>query len=886
VPASKLSATRALVYLGAFCQRRPFWVIGTALVLSVLAVLVVTHRLSINTDTGTLIDPDLPWQQDNAALDKAFPQNTNLLAIVIDGQTPELAESAATQLTKALEAEPSLFRTVRRPDGGPFFDKNGILFLSVKEVQQTADDIIAAQPLLGGLAADPTLRGLFGVLDLALQGIQTGQAQRSQMQPAFTRMAATIDANLGSEHVVQPLSWQSLLSSAPPSPRALRRFVLAQPVLDYGALEPGAKATAFVRATAERLHLTADYGVTVRQTGNIPLNDDQFASVSEGIGVSTTVSVVLVLGLLLLALRSFAMTGAIMVTLFVGLLLTAAFAALAVGTLNLISVAFAVLFVGIAVDFGVQLCVAVRAKRTTAPDIHAATVAAIRRVGAALVLAALSAASGFFAFLPTAYRGVSELGLIAGVGMLIAVTLNLTLLPALLAVLPVRAEPREVGWTELAPVDHFLLKYRRWVLAAGALLALGALALMPRLSFDFNPLNLVDPRSEAASTMLELMRDPLSTPNTIDILTPSIEAAAALAPKLQALPEVDTVLSVNSFVPTDQPAKLAILSDLGLLIGPTLDAPATEAPPSDADIRMAAAKTAATLRRIAPEPDSPERRLAEGLDRLAKADSATMARVSQALLEGLPMTLDRLRLLLSAGPVTLADLPKDLRDTWVAPDGQAKLTVFPKGNAADNAVVERFVDAVRAVAPHATGTAVTIQESSRTIVGAFLTAGILATAMIALLLAIALRRVVDVLMALTPLLLAGLLTLATTIVIGLPINFANIIALPLLLGVGVAFDIYFVVNWRARRGHPLQSSTTRAIVFSALTTASAFGSLWLSPHPGTAGMGELLTIELLFTLLAVLTFMPALLGPPAPPRRHHPAPIVKPSFAERPDHGR
>jgi hopanoid biosynthesis associated RND transporter like protein HpnN len=813
----------ALVRLGAFCQRHALWVIGAALVLSVCAVLVVMRHLSINTDTGTLIDPNLPWQQDNAALDAAFPQNRGLLAIVIDGQTPELADSAASKLTAALIAEPSLFITARRPDGGPFFDQNGILFLSTKEVQQTADDVIAAQPLLGGLAADPTLRGLLGVIDLVLQGIQNGQAQRSQSQEAFGRMAATIDANLASAHVVQPLSWQSLLSSGPPSPRALRRFVLAQPVQDYGALQPGKKATDFVRATAEKLHLTPDYGVTVRQTGNIAINDDQFASVSEGIGVSTTLAVVLVLGLLLLALRSVTMTAAIMITLFVGLLMTAAFAALTVGALNLISVAFAVLFVGIAVDFGVQLCVAFRAERSHAPDARAATSAAIRRIGGALVLASLAAASGFFAFLPTAYRGVSELGLIAGFGMLIAVALNLTLLPALLALLPVRAERREVGWATLAPVDRFLLAHRRLVMAGGLVVALGSLALLPRLSFDFNPLNLVDPRTESASTMLELMHDPLTTPNTIDILTPSVEAAAALTPQLEKLPEVANVLSLNSFVPADQPEKLAILSDLALLIGPTLDTPAATTPPTDDALRAAAAKTAATLRQIAPEPDSPERRLADGLDRLSK----------------------------------------DLKESWVAPDGQARLSVFPKGNAADNAVMERFVDAVLAVAPHATGTAVTIQQSSRTIVGAFITAGILATAMIALLLAVTLRRLRDVLLALAPLLLAGLLTLATTVVIGLPINFANIIALPLLLGIGVAFDIYFVMNWRAGRGNPLQSSTTRAVVFSALTTASAFGSLWLSPHPGTAGMGELLSIELGYTLLAVLVFMPALLGPVA-----------------------
>lgn len=861
-----LSPTRALVRLGAFCQRHALWVIAAALVISVLAGLAVVRHLSMNTDTGTLIDADLPWQKDNAALDRAFPQNVDLLAIVIDGQTPELADSAAAKLAEALQAEPSLFRTVRRPDGGAFFNQNGILFLSKDEIQKTADDVVAAQPMLGPLAADPTLRGLFGVLDLFLGGVRDGQAQRSQIERPLTLMAATVDANLASAHVVQPLSWQSLLTPDTASPRAVRRFVLAQPVLDYGALQPGEKATAFVRAAAQRLHLTPDYGVTVRQTGNVALNDDQFATVSEGIGLSAIVSVVLVLGLLLLGLRSFAMNGAIMITLFVGLILTAAFAALTVGALNLISVAFAVLFVGIAVDFGVQMCVAVRAERSHAPDAQTATAGAIRRVGGALVLAALAAASGFFAFLPTDYRGVSELGLIAGFGMLIAVALNLTLLPALLALLPVRAERHEVGWAALAPADRFLLAHRRAVMAGAVVLALGSLALLPRLNFDFNPLNLMDPRTESASTMLELMHDPLTTPNTIDVLTPSVEAAAALAPKLQALPEVDTVLSLNSFVPEDQDAKLAILSDLALLVGPALDPPQPAAAATSDALRAAAAKTAAALREVSAQPDSPEGRLAAGFDRLAKADDATVARVGDALMQFLPMMLDRLRTMLSARPVTLSDLPKDLVDTWVAADGQARLQVFPAGDASDNAVMERFVDAVRAVAPHASGTAVTIQESSRTIVGAFVTAGVLATLMIAILLAVTLRRLHDVLLALAPLLLAGLLTLATTVLIGLPINFANIIALPLLLGIGVAFDIYFVMNWRAGRPNPLQSATTRAIVFSALTTASAFGSLWLSPHPGTAGMGELLSIELFFTLLAVLVLMPALLGPPRAPK--------------------
>ncbi len=145
--------------------------------------------------------------------------------------------------------------------------------------------------------------------------------------------------------------------------------------------------------------------------------------------------------------------------------------------------------------------------------------------------------------------------------------------------------------------------------------------------------------------------------------------------------------------------------------------------------------------------------------------------------------------------------------------------------------------------------------------GAFRTAGLFALVAIALLLAIVLRRIRDVALVLAPLLLAGLLTVATSVLADLPLNFANIIALPLLLGVGVAFDIYFVMNWRAGRVDPLQSGTARAVLFSALTTATAFGSLALSNHRGTSQMGILLTIALFFTLICTFFVLPSLMGP-------------------------
>jgi predicted RND superfamily exporter protein len=263
----------------------------------------------------------------------------------------------------------------------------------------------------------------------------------------------------------------------------------------------------------------------------------------------------------------------------------------------------------------------------------------------------------------------------------------------------------------------------------------------------------------------------------------------------------------------------------------------------------------------AAQPESPAARLATALKAAVARGPEIVGPLQRAMLAGLLKQLDSLRQMTQAKAVILADLPPELRDGWITPDGRARIEVFPKGDARDTRVLERFVAAVHSVAPDATGTPVTIQEAGRLISSAFVQAGIIGVIAITVLLVIVLRRPYEVAMVVAPLLLAALLTLAVTVVIGMPLNYANIIALPLLLGIGVAFDIYFVMNWRAGMTYHLQSSTARAVLFSALTTLSAFGSLALSNDPGTAGMGELLTISLVCTLFSTFVILPALLGP-------------------------
>ena len=195
-------------------------------------------------------------------------------------------------------------------------------------------------------------------------------------------------------------------------------------------------------------------------------------------------------------------------------------------------------------------------------------------------------------------------------------------------------------------------------------------------------------------------------------------------------------------------------------------------------------------------------------------------------------------------------------------DGRIRVSALPRGDSNQNRILEGFINAVVKIAPDATGGPVGLLLTGRTIVNAFIEAGALSFVAITLILFIALRRPRDVAITMAPIVLTGLLTLGSCVVLGLPLNYANIIALPLLFGIGVAFHIYFVMAWRAGGAHLLQSSLARGIFFSAMTTATGFGSLWASSHPGTASMGKLLMISLVWTLVSALLFQPALMGPP------------------------
>ena len=852
----------AIVRIVVLCARYRWTVVvvGTLLMLGA-AVFDILH-FGINTDVEGLISQNLPWHQRQLELSKAFPQRA--ISVVVKAPTAENAEQATNELAQALAKDTKLFPMVGQPDSGDFFERNGLLFDSTADVKKSFEGLTNAEPLIARLARDPSLRGVMKILSFASEGVQGGEIGLDQLAWPLSLADRTLSDVLSGKPAT--FSWQELVEGHPLPAKRRRHFIEVQPALDFAALQPGRKATAAIRRAVADLDVRGKLDATVDITGQVPMNDEQFSVIRHSALRDTLTAVLGVLIILWLALRSWKIIVAVFFSLMVGLAATAALGLAMVGSFNLISIAFFVLFVGLGVDFGIQFSVRYRAERHEHADLLDALRAAARKAGDPLALAAATTAVGFFAFLPTSYRGLSELGLIAGCGMLIAFVCSITLVPATLALLNPPGEPTAVGFRALAPLDHFLQRHRIAVIAGTILLVLAGTPLLWHLPFDFNPVDLQSPDSAAVTTYRELERNPETSGNDAEILAASLEKADAAAKNLASLPEVSRVLTLNSFVPTDQEQKIAALQAASQDLEAALHPQKQQSAPNDQENIAAIETASADLAKAAGTQTGPAaesaRRVSGLLKRLADADKGTRDRATAALVPSLVYDLGRLRSSLTTTAVTIKTLPPNLVRDWVLPDGRARIEVLPKGDPNDTNVLRRFAIAVLGAEPSATGAAISYYESGRTVTAAFIEAGILALTAIAVLLLIALRRLTDVLLTLIPLLLAGAVTLEICVLDGLALNFANIIALPLLLGVGVAFKIYYIMAWRAGKTGLLQSTLTRAVIFSAMTNAVAFGSMWASSYPGMSSMGKLMALALLSTMAAAVLFQPVLMGRP------------------------
>ena len=726
--------TSAVVSIVRFCTRFAILIVVLSLVLAIAAGFYTAHNFSINTDINKLISPDLDWRKRDNQFEQAFDRERLILAVV-EASTPELTSSAAKALVERLSGDSKDFESVTPLGSGEFFEKNGLLFLPVEEVGKVTGQLESAAPLIEIMAGDPSIRGLTGALETGLAGIKRGQAKLDNADQPFNLMAQTVEDVLNKGDAT--FSWRELVSDKPLTDSDKRAFIEFKPILDYEALEPGKTATDAIRQAAKDLDFAGQYGARVRLTGPVPIANEEYATVQDGAITNGIVTVVIVLIILWLALHSAKIIFAVFVNLFVGLSVTTAIGLMMVGSLNLLSIAFAVLFVGLGVDFGIQFSVRYRSERFKNDDLTLALENAARRAAVPLSLAAMATAAGFLCFLPTDYKGISELGKIAGAGMLIAFLTSITTLPALLDLLNPPGENEPVGYAFLAPVDHFLEKHRVVIIVGTLLVAMAGLPLLYFMKFDFNPINLRNKNAESIATFLDLRKDPNTGANAINVMTNSEADAKKIEAKLEKVPEVLRIMSLDSFVPDNQPAKLKLIAQAAKVVGPALNPDSVDAPPSDEENVEALKGSVDSLRKTAGDAKSAgaiaARRLADALSKLADSNSATRDKAQSVFVTPLKIVLDQLKNTLQAQPVSLKNLPSELVDGWKTKDGLMRVEALPKGDPNDNDNLRRFADAVLVAEPTAIGGPVSIIKSGDTVVNAFVHAGIWALLVISLL---------------------------------------------------------------------------------------------------------------------------------------------------------
>jgi hopanoid biosynthesis associated RND transporter like protein HpnN len=792
--------------------------------------------------------------------------------VVVDTKSPEQTTRALAYLGQQFRDEKQHVESVYIPGEGSYFDKNSLLYLELDDLRELAAKLTEAQPFIGTLSKDNSLTGLFSIIELAL----TTNDRELPVDLSFLLDkidAAIRDALKGTNY---QLSWQQLMFGADQDLLTTRRFIQIKPKLDYSKMVPAEESLKAVRTIVKNAGQVFP-GVRIRLTGEVVLEQDEMESIERSAFVASLFSIILVCIALLIGLKSLKLTLVTLIVLLMGLILTAGFATLAIGHLNLISISFAVLYIGIGVDYAIQMCLRYRELLQEPLPQRQALTSAIRKVGPSITLCALTTSVGFFSFIPTAYTGVSELGIIAGTGMFIALIISLMVLPALLKLLSLdirKATPS--GYVFPDWVYRFPIERRVIIQWTAVVLTVAGLALLTQVRFDFNPLNLRDPNSESVATFKELLKTKDTSPMTLTVLAKDKTKALATAQKLKQLDSVENAITIFDFVPDNQNEKIAIIEDLSLLMGLHM----TKFPPLHEDsieINTLALKNLQKTidKKLAEQPDSPLsktlRQLREDLEQyLVKLESETspvkkamLEKLQSSLLDTLPDTMNSLFKGLQAGNVSIDALPEEISERWLNKDGIYRIMVFPSKDLNDLANMKEFIADVRQLAPHATDLPVIYLETGNAVVEAFLQALIGALLAITVVLLIIQRNLKETFLILMPLLMAAVLTGASTVLMNNPFNFANIIIIPLLFGLGANGGIYIIHRLRELSGKDesiLRTSTARGVVFCNLTTLCSLVSMSFTPHLGLASMGQLLSIGLVLIMICTLVVLPAFAG--------------------------
>ncbi len=909
----RLSWLRASSALHRFLLSHPLATLAGGLLLALLSILVTREHLEFWTERNVLTSQDSPEAARYRAYRREFKDDYVIL--VVRSKDVEEGKRFASVLGRRLEEEQSTVQEVFYRIPLEEFRRQALLFLEPAEIDDLRTKISKHRELLERLARSPGLVTLLrtvneqisrALVSTAVSGLFSEKEPEGEEEKEGKEKVAPEDLQVLSSLMDSLYVW---LTDAPRyrSPWGIfaqdagglsedgflvdedRGWVFLLAYLKDVEGSFNREGAAIDRIREDIREISAGFpGVKVAITGTPALNSNEMATSLQDMTRAMGLALFLVA---LLFVGGFGETRRplmAIVVLLAGVLWTLGWTSLTVGHLTILSMAFGSILVGLGIDFGIHIVARYEKERGAGASADSAVGYALERVGRAVLSGAVTTAAAFFALGLSHFRGIREFGWIAGWGILFCLVAAMTLLPVLLFLLDRKKGAwlsRREGTSRIEAILSLPARRPAWVLPVAVVAALGGLFVLKGIRFDYNLLHLQAKGTEA----VEWERKLIEASGTASIfaadMADSLEEAREKAKRYEALPLVSKVESLAKYLPVDVDRRIEAIRRLKPLFeGVDLAAGRSPSPPSVKRVRRWVSRIRFKLREeeekegpgsgsaaeaALPAADTvggagrrTERvlRLLESMD--AEAAGKALSRYQERLVADFRRKIELIVSSLDPEPMTLDDLPALLKKRFIGSSGRLLLQIYPKEDVWELEPQRRFIEQLRSINPEVTGPAVENYRATRSLLEAYVQGGLYAVCAVLLILLVDLRNPVFALLALIPLVFGGLWTLLGMRLTGMAFNPANLIIIPLLVGIGVDNGIHVVRHFLAA-GSPEEeiagSTTGRAVALSTLTTIAGFGSLAVARHQGIHSVGTLLTLAMSSCLVASLVVLPSLL---------------------------
>ncbi|MFL2663175.1 MAG: MMPL family transporter [Alphaproteobacteria bacterium] len=813
--------------------KNPYKVVISFLFITFLAMFSTFQNLAINTSTDSLIDDQLTFKKNQKKLKKHFKVLNNNILIRIKGKNSKKIENIFLEIENKLDQREE-FDFYYSPNFDKFFKSNFFSLLSEKQKNDFIDQLYQFQPFISELNNNKKLEGFNNFIDLVLKSQNTNEIK--SLDIVFKNFILALNTRT-------EVDWKKILRKD-----SDEIFILLSVNENYLNSNGFSLTYEFLQSLREKYN---SQNVNIQFTGGLIIDHEEIKSVSSGAALSGLLSIILVSIILYASLKKIKLIFCLIVSILVGLFITTGITSVTIGSLNLISVAFAVLFIGLSVDFGIQVFLRIleNQKENIGLENFKSELGSVSRT---ITIASIPSIVGFLSFVPTKYTGLSELGIISAIGLFVGLLVNILFLPAIYSLIKksdskIIERKKNKLWQRFS---NFILSHKYYLLFSLLIISIYNFTFIKSISFDSDAMKLKDQKLQSVLLAKELIeKNPTS-----DYIISIVENKEIDSSKLKDLLNNSNIQEIRSLGTLFKEYKSENLDYLKFLISTGVSKEFYSSPEEFDRFQNLLIK----IKNL--KIDSITSISEELINKLSQIDANKKEIKNIEELFFIKFN-DLNKIILTIGNKKYKNydvIPDYYKNRFESLDGFYRYEVIPSKDVNRKENLEEFVDSVQRFYPDATGMPVVQLEAGKIVKNSFIYAFIFSFIITFFYLLMIFKNLYKVFLCIFSLLIALILLIFLMIVFKIDLNFANMISLPLLFSLGISYPIYFVTRL-SEKGNVTSvfvSNTPLAIFTSSLTTICSFGTLFFSSHQGTSSMGLLLFISLLTTLISSLIFLP------------------------------